>query len=221
MRPSPYRWIPIIILALATLFWLSSDVLPRFVGGLLGRSTGDQELWSQAGADLPEIVWDTTDPRIEDSPPSGDAEPENAPEPAETEVETEIAETPVTDPAAASSDNPTERWAVTSSTGAPASAAPGEGPGEGRRRSARLLYQEWPREEILARIEDGGKFRFRLKVEADGKVSDWEILESFDCEICTAEAERIVLSLRFRPALEDGQPVACWLPFEIRFFGSG
>jgi outer membrane biosynthesis protein TonB len=181
---------------------------------------GDQELWSQAGTDLPEIIWDTSDPRQDESPPAEDANSEALPQPSETAENSENTEALSTTPESSESENTAETHSHPVASGSPASAAPGEGPGEGRRRSARLLYQEWPRAEILTQIENEGKFRFSLKVEADGHVSDWEILESFDCDVCATEAERIVLSLRFRPALEDGRPVACWLPFEIRFFGS-
>lgn len=222
MRPSPYRWIPIILIALILMFWISVDLLPRFVGGLLGRGDNDFGAWSRAGTELPEIIWDSSDPRVEDAEPpveterraeieTSEVEPQVKPD-AETEIESLAQVSP-----SESGESPVQAQAA---SGNPSSAAPGEGPGEGRRRAARLLYQEWPRESLLADLNSGGNFRFRLRVEADGHVSDWEVLESFDCEPCAAEAERIVKSLRFRPALEDGLPTACWLPFEIGFYAS-
>jgi len=218
MRPSPYRWIPVILIALILLFWLSTDLLPRFVGGLLGQ--GDRNLgpWSQAGRELPEILWDTSDPRDLEAAPIREEPPDPSPiddPPAPPEPATEeFTETPPSSETGRGSD---AENAVPEAAGA----ASGEGTGEGQRRAARLLYQEWPRESILRELERGGSFRFRLRVEADGRVSDWELLESYDCEACAAEAERIVRSLRFRPALEQGRAAACWVPFEIRFFAPG
>ncbi len=223
MRPSPYRWIPIILLALILLVWISADLLPRFVGGLLGQGDRNLGAWSHAGDQLPEIVWDPTDPRKEEVQPPREEET-----PPETETESPPPETESELPREVETTSPTEQGESTveqsgapAASGDPSSASPGEGPGEGRRRAARLLFQEWPRESLLADLELGGSFRFRLRVEADGRVSEWEVLERFDCEPCALEAERIVAGLRFRPALEDGRSVACWVPFEIRFFAPG
>jgi outer membrane biosynthesis protein TonB len=223
MRPSPYRWIPIILIALILMFWISADLLPRFVGGLLGRGDNDLGAWSRAGTELPEIVWDPTDPRVEEAQVPVDVDQPSESESSETEMDVEAdpdTEIESSDPQI-HREKTAEAGQAETASGNPSSAAAGEGPGEGRRRAARLLYQEWPRESVLADLKVGGHFRFRLRVEADGHVSDWEIIESFDCEPCAAEAERIVKSLRFRPALEDGRPAACWLPFEIGFYASG
>jgi len=202
--------------------WISVDLLPRFVGGLLGRGDSNLGAWSRAGTELPEIVWDTTDPRVEDA--KVPVESEQPAEGESSEADLEITTDPVTEIENSTQPIPSESTEpagqAQAASGDPSSAAPGEGPGEGRRRAARLLYQEWPRESVLADLKSGGNFRFRLRVEADGHVSEWEVLESFDCEPCAAEAERIVKSLRFRPALEDGRPAACWLPFEIGFYAS-
>ncbi len=223
MRPSPYRWIPIILLALLLLVWISADLLPRFVGGLLGRGDQDMGAWSHAGDQLPEIIWDPSDPRKEEVHPPREDEsvPEAESDPPLPEAETDLPQEVDTPSPSETSESRPDRSGAPAASGDPSSASPGEGPGEGRRRAARLLFQEWPRESLLADLEKGGSFRFRLRVEADGRVSDWEVLESFDCEPCASEAERIVAGLRFRPALEDGRPAACWVPFEIRFFASG
>jgi len=221
MRPSPYRWIPVISLALVLLLWLSLDLLPRFVGGLLGPGASPSTFSPDSGEALPEIIWDTRDPRLESAQPSATPSPT------------------ATAPSIPFSDETVDRQPVNPGGGekvsgesirdkqdaeaarSPTSPAPGRGPGVGPRRAPRLLYQEWPRQELLSRIRVGGDFRFRLRVEGDGRVSEWELLDSFDCPPCSEEALRIVRGLRFRPALENGKAVACWVPFEIHFYGPG
>jgi len=213
MRPSPYRWIPVILLALILLLWVSSDLLPRFVDGLLGRAPGGLGNWDDTGETLPEILWDTHDPRLDEAPSPEETQEKPVPAVILEEAEVSSAETP-REISGAESGTAAVRPGASPGT---AGGRPGLGSGEEGRRAARLIYQEWPREELLAKLRTSGGFRFMLRVEADGSVSDWQLLEEFDCVPCREEAERIVRSLRFRPALEDGRPVSCQLPFEIRF----
>lgn len=219
MRSNPLRWLPIIALALLILAWLTLDLLPRFVGGLLGRGESNWGAWSGEGGNLPEITWDTTDPRlaVEKGPESEDPDPPDESASAETPAEEgldgdELAETP---PAGGGQSGSAGRLEESAAGG-----IPGEGPGTGRRRAATLLFNEWPSQELISGLERSGIIRFLVHVNTDGRVSRWELLESFDCGECLEEAERIVAGLRFRPALEGDRAVACQVPFEISFYAS-
>jgi len=218
MRSSPLRWLPVTLVALLLLAWITLDLLPRFVGGLLGEGQSELGIWDGDGADLPEISWDTTDPRAA-APGEASETPDSDEEWGEIAEETAEAETePLEEIAPPGSDETGAGGEIGEGTGAePAGAAEGSGPGAGQRRAATLLFQEWPSQELLSRLEAEGRFRFMVDVKADGKVSGWELLEGFDCEECRREAERIVAGLRFRPAKEDGRAAPCRLPFEIRF----
>jgi outer membrane biosynthesis protein TonB len=99
-----------------------------------------------------------------------------------------------------------------------ASGAPAPG-----RDSPRILQAAWPSRSVLAALKASGRLRYRLRVEADGRVSAWELLDAggFDCAPCLREAERIIRELRFAPGTLDGRPVACWVPYEISFEKGG
>ena len=100
-----------------------------------------------------------------------------------------------------------------------ARAARAAAPNAERAGAPRILSQAWVRQDLLAELDRSGSYRFRLRVEADGRVSRWELLSGFDCEPCLAEAERIIRSLRFAPGTLKGKAVACWVPYQIEFQG--
>lgn len=229
-RPRARRWLLFAALALLLGAWAALDLLPRLAGGLLGQS------WTRAGGaggedwDQVQVVWDPTDPRKA----AASAEPA-APVPEAVEADPDDAEplpvpevTPApTDDGVAPGDAPP--------TGQPA--PPGEGPaavpspdsrGEGGpeglgRRSPRILFAAWPRRELLASLDRSGRLRYRVRVEADGQVSEWQLVDDggFRCAPCRDEADRIIAAMRFAPGTLDGKPVACWVPYELSFEKGG
>jgi outer membrane biosynthesis protein TonB len=218
-RAHPLRWLLALLVGLALFLPLVFNVLPRFLGGLLGDGGPLPDGWSGEEPGT-EIVW-IPNPRREEPetpaepPPPSPSEPETAP----AEAAAEAVELPAPASDAASGAEADGASAEAAGAALPtAGAGPGGGapPGEGRR-SPRILYQEWPSQAVLAALDDSGRFRFRLRVESDGSVSAWEILERFDCEPCMAEALRIVETLRFAPGTLRGEPVTCWVPYTIEF----
>ncbi|MBN2172002.1 MAG: hypothetical protein JW819_11855 [Candidatus Krumholzibacteriota bacterium] len=222
-RAHPLRWLVAGLVAALIFLYVAMEMLPRMVGGLLGRGDalpGGE--WGDAW-DEPLIVWDPGPP---DTPPAEETPappvPEREASPPIEEAETGEAAPAITaaadagreaggSPAAAGEPGPADE------AGRLASAGSGQAAGEGRR-SPRVLFQEWPREDVLAGLERPLRYRFRIRVEADGSVSDWELVGAGGaCPPCLAEAERIVASLRFVPGTLHGRPVACWVPYEIAF----
>ncbi|MDP6418919.1 MAG: energy transducer TonB [Candidatus Krumholzibacteria bacterium] len=194
------RWIPFILIAGLLLVVLLFEFFPRFFEGM----QGEPETWAASGEWNPEITWDPSDPRkTEESPEdpaesSEDAVAENAEAVPEAILETR------------------EMTAENSRPSTPPRESPGQR-GQGNR-SARLLYQEWPR---IDDFGEGGVFRYRVFVDRRGEVTRWETLDTFDCPPCEKEAERIVRGLRFRPALRDGKKVPSQVSYEIRFGEGG
>ena len=207
-------------LGLSLCLLLTLSLLPRIVGGLLGRGDREPGGWATGLDYVPEIVWDPGEPDAvtvngeSEEEEEGDAESEE-PDLLLEETDEESSDSPSAQPADGG-DLPPAGEQQPAAPAAEAAAGSGEPTTEGRR-SPRILYQEWPRQELLADLDRSGAFRFRLRVEADGSVSDWELIETFDCSFCREEAERIVRSLRFAPGKLDGRPVACWVPYQIEF----
>ncbi len=202
--------------------WLALDLLPRLAGGLLGHGLELPGGGSGVNWDDVQVLWDS-------GPPDGDRETpvEHSDESAEPVVEAVTVE-PESDP----DDSEAALPAVTEPGGGPPPAGqdsdrqtpglatPGSGDpaGEGRR-SPRILYSEWPSRELLAELEESGSLNFRLRVERDGDVSEWQLMagNDFDCRPCLKEAERIIASLLFSPGTLKGKAVACWVPYRISF----
>lgn len=79
------------------------------------------------------------------------------------------------------------------------------------------VYQARPRySPTLIENHASGVVSARLLVDTDGSVRRLEIVEDigFDSREIATEALR---QFRFRPALRDGQPVAVWILYKIRF----
>jgi len=218
--PRARRWLVFALLGLVLGAWLVLELLPRLGGSLLGTDWSKRESgvdWGQV-----EVVWDPTDPRTgktANSPsPQAEAgapaaaEPALPPEPGE--------EAPVREPAGGAPAAPAPAAAAAGGNSAPgpSGAAPAAG-----RDSPRILYAAWPSRSLLAGLKASGRLRYRLRVEPDGRVSAWELLDDggFDCAPCRGEAERIIRELRFAPGTLDGRPVACWVPYEISFEKGG
>ncbi len=221
-RPSRWRWLPSLALGLLLFVYVLLDLLPRFVGGLLGRDEDRPGGWSGIEGESMEIVWDPGEERDEEQQEDPEESPEETPPPdAEDLLAEDLGEESEAAPA-----KPVDRGGERPAPGEPEPApkpstgSPGSGPerGEGRR-SPRILSQAWVRQDLLAELDRSGSYRFRLRVEADGRVSRWELLSGFDCEPCLAEAERIIRSLRFAPGTLKGKAVACWVPYQIEFQG--
>lgn len=62
-----------------------------------------------------------------------------------------------------------------------------------------------------------GAALFELDIDVTGKVSDARLLDESPCHRLDASAKRTALGLRFRPATENGVPVATTIEFSIRF----
>ncbi len=220
-RPGPWRWLVFALFALAGAVWLALDLLPRLAGGLLGRDLEIPGGGPGVNWDEVQVVWDSSPPAAEDGARAEESNPVPEPEPlpAERVIETENGgtdpETP--DPAIPGGQPPP---AGETGDRNPGLAKPGEGDpaGEGRR-SPRILYSEWPSQELLADLDSSGSLNFRLRVERDGRVSEWEHLDEggFDCRPCLLEAERIIASLLFSPGTLGDKAVACWVPYRISF----
>ncbi len=221
-RPGPWRWLVFGVLSLLFAFWAAWDLLPRMAGGLLGR--GLEFPGGDSGVDWEsvQVVWDPSPPAPEGDPAPTLPPAEESPPPdpsalvPESEPSSASASKTAGDdpggarPAAGAKDPETD----------PGLARPGRGnpAGEGRR-SPRVLYSAWPSQELLLELERSGRLRYRLRVETDGSVSEWELVDQggFDCAPCRREAERIIHSLRFAPGSVNGRPVPCWVPYEISF----
>jgi len=214
------------VVALALLFglWAALDLLPRMAGGLLGDGLEIPGGGPGVNWDEVQVVWDPGPPAEE---PGEEIAPEDPPESVDesefAESETEREETLEAEPS-----NPDPGGGAADAAGqtgaaeAPATARAGQGDPEGAgRRSPRILYSEWPSRELLADLKQSGRLRYRLRVERDGGVSEWQLLDAdggtFRCPACLEEAERIIRSLRFAAGTLDGKPVACWVPYEISF----
>jgi hypothetical protein len=227
-RPRARRWLVFAALALLLGAWAALDLLPRLASGLLGQH------WSEPGGsggedwDQVQVVWDPTDPRkaapagAEPSPPAPDAQV--TPEPVE---DSPPDQTPMPTDTARPGEPSTGGQPAAPGSGpalAPAPASRGEGGPEGLgRRSPRILFAAWPSRELLSALDRSGRLRYRLRVEADGRVSEWRLVDDggFRCAPCRAEAERIIAALRFAPGTLDGKPVACWVPYELSFEKGG
>ncbi|MCP4548305.1 MAG: hypothetical protein GY835_17730 [bacterium] len=194
-------------------------LMPKLVGGMLDR--GRQVAGGFAGEDweTTTILWDVgevaeqTGPEIEEAP---ETEEEIEPEPEE-EIPTD-ADPVIIEPSQQAGGGTVQPAGDPGEALEPATASEGSGGpvGDGRR-SPRILYQEWPNQSMLAELDVAGTLFFRLRVEADGHVSAYELLRSFDCDECLTEAQRIIESLRFIPGTYAGRPVACWISYEIEF----
>jgi len=78
-----------------------------------------------------------------------------------------------------------------------------------------LNYPVKAREKLIQ-----GKVKIQFTVEADGTVTNPEVIEGF-CPECDAEALRLVASLpRFSPGTRNGVPVpvVCFLPIQFKLF---
>jgi hypothetical protein len=224
--PQARRWLVFAVLALALGAWLLLDLLPRVGGSFQGTNWGKREPGFDWG-DV-EVVWDPTDPRAgtraTQAPPTPAAEPEPAPTPAAPSRALPGATRAAETPPPATSGTP---GGAAGPEPAPGGGAPRVGQGEATRAagrdSPRILQAAWPSRHLLAELEASGRLRYRLRVEADGRVSIWELLDDggFDCPACRGEAERIIRDLRFAPGTLDGRPVACWVPYEISFEKGG
>ena len=218
--PRARRWLVFAALGLLVGSWLLFELLPRLGGALFRADWSKREAgidWGQV-----EVVWDPADPRAGSAaaaaPAAPAANPERTPAAAEPSPpppfpgEQAPERAPAAGPAAGTADPPPAAGAAVGS----AASAPG-------RDSPRILYAAWPRRELLADLESSGRLRYRLRVEADGRVSTWELLDEsgFDCAPCRGEAERVIRELRFAPGTLDGRPVACWVPYEISFEKGG
>jgi hypothetical protein len=221
-RPGPWRWLVFALIALIGAAWLALDMLPRLAGGLMGRGLELPGGSSGVNWDEVQVLWDT-EPSGEES-----AAPIERPEEvAETAMDPE---SEMTEPESVDSGSevasqedaggPPPPAGETAARQTPGRATPGMGDptGEGRR-SPRILYSEWPSRELLAELKSSGSLDFRLRVERDGQVSEWQLLagNEFDCRPCLAEAERIIASLVFSPGTHKGKAVACWVPYRISF----
>ena len=215
-RPSRWRWLPALVIGILLFAYMILDLLPRFAGGLLGRDRDQPGGWSGDDWQATEIIWDPGEPE----PHTEEVETATENEPATEPELVPDADTskPAFEPEQRNSDGAAAAAGKPGPADAPSTGSPGEGPHlrEGRR-SPRILSQAWVRQDLMAGLDRSGSFRFRLRVEADGRVSRWELVSGFDCETCLAEAERIIRSLRFAPGTLSGRPVACWVPYKIEF----
>lgn len=224
--PQARRWLVFAVLALALGAWLLLDLLPRVGGSFQGTDWGKREPGFDWG-DV-EVVWDPTDPRVgtlpAEAPPAPGAELEPAPTVAapSTALSSTASEADPPPPDAAGGGAGTAGPEPAPSGGAP-SAGEGEAARAAGRDSPRILQAAWPSRDLLAELEASARLRYRLRVEVDGRVSDWELLDAgkIDCPACRGEAERIIRELRFAPGTLDGRPVACWVPYEISFEKGG
>ena len=223
--PGPWRWLVVIVLALLFGLWAAFDLLPRLAGGLLGDGLEIPGGGPGVNWDEVQVVWDP-------SPPADETGAENTPEaaeepPAESVIDEMSDDVEPIEPQV-EVGSPDPGGGAPDAAGEPgpadeaAAAQAGQGDPEGAgRRSPRILYSEWPSRDLLDDLEMSGRLRYRLRVERDGDVSGWELLQvegpDFHCPACLAEAERIIRGLRFAPGTLDGKPVACWVPYEISF----
>lgn len=85
-------------------------------------------------------------------------------------------------------------------------------------RNPEPIYTPLPQYPLTA-LSSGveGRARVRLRIEADGKVSAVEVLDSGGHPSFGAAAARAVRRWRFRPAMRGGKPVALWATKRITF----
>lgn len=61
-----------------------------------------------------------------------------------------------------------------------------------------------------------GEVLCAVRVDEDGKYMEHSILKSSD-PLFTAEVEKYIKDLKFKPAQKDGKPVACWISIPFKF----
>ena len=213
--PGPWRWSLTILGGLLLALLVAFILLPRLVGGLLGH--GSRPAGGAAGEfwQSPTILWDVGETR--ETPAGEELDEEEATESDEAAPDLiDVVLAPAVDNVAAAPGRQSAGTPGPAAEAAPASEGSGAPGGEGRS-SPRILYQEWPAQNLLDELAENGSIFFRLRVEADGAVSSFQLIKAFDCGVCLEEAERIIRSLRFIPGTYAGRPVACWVPYEIEF----
>jgi protein TonB len=72
----------------------------------------------------------------------------------------------------------------------------------------------YPSEALRLRVE--GKVNIAVLVEKSGIPKNY-IVESADSPLLIAEAVRVVMNATYSPAIQNGQPIACWVSLPIIF----
>lgn len=78
-----------------------------------------------------------------------------------------------------------------------------------------MLQDEYPEALQLGQI--GGSVRLRMRIDAQGRVSEPSVIESSGFESLDRVAVRVAPRFRFVPALQGGAPVATWIEFPVLF----
>ena len=77
----------------------------------------------------------------------------------------------------------------------------------------------YPEEAVAQRLS--GRVRLQLKLEADGRVSDVEVVEADPPGVFDASAVRAFRAARFSPAQRGGRPVRALLLIEVEYDSEG
>ncbi|MDX1495076.1 MAG: TonB family protein, partial [Longimicrobiales bacterium] len=84
-----------------------------------------------------------------------------------------------------------------------------------REGAEQMLQDEYPRALQLGQI--GGSVRLRMRIDAQGRVSEPSVLESSGFESLDRVALRVAPRFRVVPALQGGEPVSTWIEFPVLF----
>jgi protein TonB len=86
-------------------------------------------------------------------------------------------------------------------------------------RALREIVPDYPQD--ADRRQLSGKLRLQLKLEADGRVSDVEIVHADPPEIFDASALKAFRDARFAPAQKNGRPVRALVLIEVVYDWEG
>lgn len=86
-------------------------------------------------------------------------------------------------------------------------------------RALREIVPEYPAEADRERLS--GKLRLQLKLEADGRVSDIEIVDADPPDVFDASAIKAFRNARFAPAQKNGRPVRARMLIEVVYDWDG